>query len=58
MGKAGREKVRQQYSHDAYYNNLMAVYRKAIQQCGAGAAITPLVQIGNVAGPTNKADAL
>ena len=33
MGRAGQQKVMREYSQDAYYHNLMAVYQKAIQCC-------------------------
>jgi len=32
MGKAGQEKVRREYSQDAYYRNLVAVYQTVIQR--------------------------
>ncbi len=48
MGKAGRQKVTQQYSQNAYYYNLMAVYQKAIRRCQSGASAVSLVQISNV----------
>jgi glycosyltransferase involved in cell wall biosynthesis len=47
LGKAARQKVKQQYRQDTYYHNLMAVYQAAIQRSRNGAAITPLVHISN-----------
>jgi glycosyltransferase involved in cell wall biosynthesis len=47
MGKAAREKVLREYTQDAYYHNLIAVYQTAIQRCRDGVTISPLVQISN-----------
>jgi glycosyltransferase involved in cell wall biosynthesis len=47
MGRAGRQKVMQQYNRDAYYHNLMAVYKTAIQRSRNSATVTPLVHINN-----------
>ena len=33
MGIAGRQKVMREYTEDAYFHNLMAVYQAAIQRC-------------------------
>ena len=56
MGRAGQQKVMREYSQDAYYHNLMAVYQKAIQCCRTGAAATSLVQISNVGLPSSGVD--
>ena len=48
MGRAGRQKVLREYTEDTYFQNLMAVYRKAIQRTQEGAMVTPLVQIDGV----------
>lgn len=41
MGKGGRQKVMREYTQDAYYHNLMAVYQTAIQRSRNGAAVSP-----------------
>lgn len=58
MGSAARAKVRQHYSQESYYQNLVAVYQKAIQRCRSGVAVNPFVQISDVILPSNKADGL
>lgn len=47
MGSAGRQKALQEYSEDAYYHNLMAVYQMAIQRSRNIATDNCLVQINN-----------
>jgi glycosyltransferase involved in cell wall biosynthesis len=46
MGKAGQQKVAQQYSQKVYYQNLISVYQRAIHGARNGATFSPLVQIG------------
>ena len=43
MGRAGRQKVMQEYSQDTYYHNLMAAYQTAIQLSGKGAELFPIL---------------
>jgi len=43
MGQAGRQKVMLQYTQEAYYHNLMAVYQRAIQRCKNGAELFPIL---------------
>jgi glycosyltransferase involved in cell wall biosynthesis len=45
MGEAGQQKVAQQYSQKAYYDNLMTVYQRAIHGPRKDVVINPLVQI-------------
>jgi glycosyltransferase involved in cell wall biosynthesis len=47
MGKAGQQKVAQQYSQKVYYQNLISVYQRAIHCARNGATFSPLVQISN-----------
>jgi glycosyltransferase involved in cell wall biosynthesis len=47
MGSAGRQKALREYTEEAYFQNLMAVYLKAIQRSQLGPMITPLVHINN-----------
>jgi glycosyltransferase involved in cell wall biosynthesis len=47
MGSAGRQKALQEYTEEAYFQNLMAVYLKAIQRSQLGPMLTPLVHISN-----------
>jgi glycosyltransferase involved in cell wall biosynthesis len=46
MGLAGREKAVRQYTEDAYFQNLMAVYRSAIQRSRTGAGFIPVSSLG------------
>jgi glycosyltransferase involved in cell wall biosynthesis len=58
MGRAGQQKVMREYSEDAYFHNLMAVYETAIQRSRSSAAVpaTPLVQISNIGLPSSTVD--
>jgi glycosyltransferase involved in cell wall biosynthesis len=54
MGSAGRQKVMREYTEDAYFHNLMAVYQTAIQRSRNTAAVTPLVHISNAVLPSTE----
>lgn len=54
MGRAGRQKVMREYTEDAYFHNLMAVYQTAIQRSRNTAAVTPLVHISNAVLPSTE----
>lgn len=56
MGRAGRQKVMREYTEDAYFHNLMAVYQTAIQRSRKGAVVTPLVHINNAVLPSSETD--
>jgi glycosyltransferase involved in cell wall biosynthesis len=43
MGKAGQQKVMREYSQDAYYHNLMAVYQTAIKRSKNGTNALPIL---------------
>ena len=47
MGRVGQQKVMREYTEDIYFQNLMAVYKTAIQRSRNGATITSLVHINN-----------
>jgi glycosyltransferase involved in cell wall biosynthesis len=55
LGQAGRKKVGQEYSEDAYYHRLLAVYQTAIQLSQPSAAVSPLVSIKNAMLPSDGA---
>jgi glycosyltransferase involved in cell wall biosynthesis len=46
MGIAGRQKVMRQYTEDAYFHNLMAVYQAAIQRSKSGVGVIPVSSLG------------
>jgi glycosyltransferase involved in cell wall biosynthesis len=56
MGRAGRQKVIREYTEDAYYDNLMAVYQTAIHRSRNSATVTPLVHISNAVMPSSETD--
>jgi glycosyltransferase involved in cell wall biosynthesis len=56
MGRAGRQKVIREYTEDAYYDNLMAVYQTAIRPSRNSATVTPLVHISNAVMPSSETD--
>jgi hypothetical protein len=56
MGRAGHEKVMREFTEDAYFNNLMAVYQTAIQRSRNRVAVSPLVQISTAAMPSGQTD--
>jgi glycosyltransferase involved in cell wall biosynthesis len=56
MGQAGRQRVRQQYSQNAYYQNLISVYQKAVEQVRTGTASSPLIQISNIGLQSDRID--
>lgn len=53
MGKAAKQKVKQQYSQDTYYHNLMSVFQTAIRRSRNNAAVAPFVHISNAVPPPN-----
>jgi glycosyltransferase involved in cell wall biosynthesis len=54
MGRASRQKVMREFTEDAYFHNLMAVYQTAIQRSPKSATVTPLVQISNAVLPSSE----
>ena len=46
MGIAGRQKVMREYTEDAYFHNLMAVYQAAIQRSRKGVGLIPVSSLG------------
>ncbi len=46
MGIAGRKKVMREYTEDAYFHNLMAVYQAAIQRSRKGVGLIPVSSLG------------
>jgi glycosyltransferase involved in cell wall biosynthesis len=46
MGIAGRQKVLREYTEDAYFHNLMAVYQAAIQRSRKGVGLIPASSLG------------
>ncbi len=56
MGRAGRQKVIREYTEDAYYHNLMAVYQTAIHRLRNSATVSPLVHISNAVMPASETD--
>ena len=46
MGIAGRQKVMREYTEDAYFRNLMAVYQAAIQRSRKGVGLIPVSSLG------------
>jgi len=46
MGIAGRQKAMRQYTEDAYFRNLMAVYQAAIQRATSGVGVIPVSSLG------------
>ena len=46
MGLAGREKALREYTEDAYFHNLLAVYQAAIQRCHSGLGFLPVSSLG------------
>jgi glycosyltransferase involved in cell wall biosynthesis len=46
MGAAGRQKVMREYTEDAYFHNLMAVYQAAIQRSRKGVGLIPVSSLG------------
>lgn len=56
MGASGRQKVMREYTEDAYYRNLMAVYQTAVHRARNSATVTSLVHINNAVLPSSEAD--
>jgi len=56
MGRAGQQKVMREYTEDAYFHNLMAVYQTAIQRSRNSVVAAPLVQISNAVLPSIETD--
>jgi glycosyltransferase involved in cell wall biosynthesis len=46
MGIAGQQKVMREYTEDAYFHNLMAVYQAAIQRSQKGVGLIPVSSLG------------
>jgi glycosyltransferase involved in cell wall biosynthesis len=46
MGIAGQQEVMREYTEDAYFHNLMAVYQAAIQRSQKGVGLIPLSSLG------------
>jgi glycosyltransferase involved in cell wall biosynthesis len=55
MGIAGRQKVLQEYTEDAYFHNLMAVYQAAIQRSRKGVGLIPVSSLGSSRVPAASA---
>lgn len=56
MGRAGQQKVTREYTEDAYFHNLMAVYQTAIQRSRNSVVAAPLMQISNAVLPSIETD--
>ncbi len=46
MGIAGRQKALREYTEDAYFHNLVAVYQSAIQRSRKGVGLIPVSSLG------------